>query len=135
MSPRFSHFGWTSIPGGITSAQGYLAAGVASGIKPEGLDLAVVFSAQESIAAAVFTRNLVQAAPVLLSKKHLSHSYGRIRAVLMNSGCANACTGENGMRHAVRSARAVGTELGIDPYRVVVGSTGVIGYPLPIEKL
>ena len=135
MSPRFSHFGWRTISGGITAARGYLAAGVASGIKAKGLDLAVVFSTQESLAAAVFTRNQVQAAPVLLSKKHLRHSHGRIRAVLMNSGCANACTGENGMSHAVSSARAVGAELGIDPYRVVVGSTGVIGYPLPIEKL
>jgi len=92
--------GWRKIKGGVTAPQGYLAAGVAAGIKEKGLDLAVLLSSQPSVGAAVFTTNQVLAAPVVLSKKHLKSSGGRVRAVVINSGCANACTGEKGMRDA-----------------------------------
>src|SRR5881397_213186 len=75
--------GWRAIPGGVTAAQGYLASGVAAGIKKVGPDLALVFSTQPSIACAVFTCNQVQAAPVLLSMQHIARSRGRIRAILL----------------------------------------------------
>lgn len=126
---------WRRIKGGITAPQGYLAAGVAAGIKRRGLDLAVLFSSRPASGAAVFTLNLVQAAPVLLSKKHLKASKGKIRAVVINSGCANACTGERGMRDALVCVRRVASQLAIDPKEVLVASTGVIGAPLPIHNL
>ncbi len=126
---------WRKINGGVTAPQGYLAAGVAAGIKDRGLDLAVLFSSQPASGAAVFTTNLVQAAPVLLSKNHLKSSKGRVRAVLINSGCANACTGEKGMRDALVSVRSLASHLDLDPKEVLVASTGVIGFPLPIHKL
>ena len=95
-SSRSGSSGWQVIKGGITAPQGYLAAGVAAGIKKKGLDLAVVFSSTPAAAGGVFTLNRVQAAPVLLSKENLKLSRGRIRAVLINSGCANACTEKEG---------------------------------------
>jgi glutamate N-acetyltransferase/amino-acid N-acetyltransferase len=88
--------GWHEIEGGLTAPQGYLASGGAAGIKDKGPDLAVVFSSRPTSAAGVFTLNRVQAAPVLLSREHLKVSRGRVRAVLINSGCANACTGRGG---------------------------------------
>ena len=126
---------WRKIKGGVTAPQGYLASGVAAGIKARGTDLAVLFSSQPSVGTAVFTANRVQAAPVLLSKIHLKTCKGRIRAVLINSGCANACTGENGMRDALVSAHSLASLLDIDVREVMVASTGVIGAPLPIHKV
>ncbi len=123
------------VPGGVTAARGFLAAGVAVGIKPEGRDLALIFSTRMSSGAAVFTRNRVQAAPVILSRKHLKLSGGRMQAILLNSGCANACTGKQGMRDAILSARTLATRLGLDAHRVLVASTGVIGVRLPLAKL
>ncbi len=128
-------FSWRKIKGGITAPQGYLASGVAAGIKERGPDLAVLFSSKPAVGTAVFTLNRVQAAPVLLSKKHLRTCKGKIRAVLINSGCANACTGENGMRDALISARSLASHLAVDAREVLVASTGVIGAPLPIHKV
>ncbi len=126
---------WQSIAGGVTAPKGYLAAGVAAGIKKKGLDLAVLFSSQPASGAAVFTNNCVQAAPVILSKKHLRQSRGRMRAALLNSGSANACTGERGLRDAALSASCLASHLDIDPAQVIVASTGVIGLPLPMHKV
>jgi glutamate N-acetyltransferase/amino-acid N-acetyltransferase len=131
--PRSS--GWQEVEGSVTAPQGYLAAGVASGIKKKGLDLAVLFSSQQASAAGVFTQNLVQAAPVVLCKENLKHSRGRMRAVLVNSGCANACTGARGLRDAQISARCLASHLNIEPHRILVASTGVIGSFLPVPKL
>lgn len=125
---------WEKVPGGITAPRGYLASGVASGIKKKGLDVAVLFSPLAASGAAVFTLNRIQAAPVLLSKKHLRASGGRVRAVLLNSGCANACTGESGMRDALLSAECLASHLEVDHTQVVVASTGVIGAALPMTK-
>jgi glutamate N-acetyltransferase / amino-acid N-acetyltransferase len=125
---------WKRVPGGVTAPRGYLASGVAAGIKKKGLDVAVLFSPLPASGAAVFTVNKIQAAPVLLSKKHLRSSRGRVRAVLLNSGCANACTGESGIRDALLSAECVASHLEIDPSQVVVASTGVIGAALPMTK-
>ncbi len=126
---------WRITEGGITAPQGYLAAGVAAGIKKKGLDLAVVFSSQPSSAAGVFTLNRVQAAPVLLCREHLKLSRGRARAILINSGCANACTGDRGMHDARISARCLASRLEVHPNRVLVASTGVIGSFLPVPRM
>jgi glutamate N-acetyltransferase/amino-acid N-acetyltransferase len=127
--------GWNFVKGGITAPQGYLAAGVAAGIKKKGLDLAVVFSSQPASAAGVFTLNQVQAAPVLLSKENLKLSRGRVRAILVNSGCANACTGEQGLKDSVLSTRSLASHLKVDPTQILVASTGVIGSFLPVPKI
>lgn len=132
-APRRS--GWHKVRGGITAPKGYLAAGVSSGIKEKDLDLAVLFSSQPAAAAGVFTLNRVQAAPVVLSKQHLKLSKGRMQAILINSGCANACTGERGLKDSQISARCLASHLNMDPHRILVASTGVIGSFLPIPKV
>jgi len=127
--------GWRLIKGGITAPRGYLASGVSAGIKKKGLDLAVVFSSQPASAAGVFTRNQVQAAPVLLSRENLKLSRGRARTILVNAGCANACTGPQGMKDSLISARCLASLLNVDPAQVLVASTGVIGSFLPVPKV
>ncbi len=127
--------GWQIIDGGITAPQGYLAAGVSAGIKKKGLDLAVVFSSQAASAAGIFTQNRVQAAPVVLSRDSLKASRGRARAILINSGCANACTGERGAHDSLLSTQCLASHLNVDPSQVLVASTGVIGNFLPVPKL
>ncbi len=126
---------WHAIEGGVTSPQGYLAAGVSAGIKKKNLDLAVLFSSQPASAAGVFTLNQVQAAPVLLSKRNLKESKGRMRGVLINSGCANACTGKRGMEDARITARCLASRLDVEPSRIFVASTGMIGSFLPVRKM
>jgi len=135
LSRAGSSTSWHIVPGGVTAPKGYLAAGVSAGIKEKGLDLAVLFSSQAASAAAVFTLNRVQAAPVVLSKEHLKLSRGRVRAVLINSGCANACTGGRGVQDAAISAQTLASHLEIDPCQVLVASTGVIGSHLPVRKV
>jgi glutamate N-acetyltransferase / amino-acid N-acetyltransferase len=127
--------GWHVVEGGITAPQGYLASGVSAGIKKKGLDLAVLFSSQPASAAGVFTLNCVQAAPVILSKENLNASRGRSRAVLINSGCANACTGERGMQDSVLSTQCLASHLNVDACQILVASTGVIGNFLPVPIL
>jgi glutamate N-acetyltransferase/amino-acid N-acetyltransferase len=126
---------WNEVEGGVTAPQGYLASGVAAGIKKKGLDLAVIFSSQPASAAGVFTLNQVQAAPVILSKDNLKTSHGRARGVLINSGCANACTGERGMRDAALSVQCLASHLNVEPSQILVASTGVIGSFLPMPRL
>ena len=127
----------TATPGGVTAPKGFRSAAVASGIKKKAgaLDLAVIATDQPVAAAALFTTNLAQAAPVLVSKRHLEVSGGTARAVVVNAGCANACTGEDGLTNARRMASEVGTALGCAPEQVLVASTGVIGVGLPMEKV
>jgi len=117
----------------ITAPLGFRAAAVASGIKPERLDLALVVADRPSPAAGVFTANRVQAAPVQVSRGHLAG--GRARAIVVNAGCANAATGEGGLRDARDMAGAVATALGCEAGEVVVASTGVIGVPLPMDRV
>jgi glutamate N-acetyltransferase / amino-acid N-acetyltransferase len=126
---------WRIVEGGVTAPQGYLASGVSAGIKKKGLDLAVLFSSQPASSAGVFTLNRILAAPVVLSKENLNASRGRSRAVLINSGCANACTGERGMQDAILSAQCLASHLNVDPARILIASTGVIGAFLPVPKL
>jgi glutamate N-acetyltransferase / amino-acid N-acetyltransferase len=119
--------------GAITGPLGFRAAAVASGIKPQGLDLAVLAADAPCSAAAVFTTNRAQAAPVLVSRRHLAA--GRARAVVVNAGCANAGTGEPGLEDAVETARLAASLLACAGNEVVVASTGVIGVRLPMERL
>ncbi|MGI6557508.1 MAG: bifunctional glutamate N-acetyltransferase/amino-acid acetyltransferase ArgJ [Limnochordia bacterium] len=121
------------IEGGVTAAKGFLAAGVHCGLKAQGLDLAVIFSEVPAAGAAVFTTNKVAAAPVLLSRQHLGS--GPMRAVVANSGNANACNGERGMEDARAMAAAAAKALGVETEQVFVASTGVIGQPLAIDKV
>ncbi len=105
---------------------GFRAGAVAAGIKKRGgLDLALILSEKEAIGAGVFTTNKVKAAPVIVSEKHLRD--GRVRAIIANSGNANACTGAKGLANAKDMAEIVAKELGIESHQVLVASTGVIG--------
>jgi glutamate N-acetyltransferase/amino-acid N-acetyltransferase len=128
------------IPGGITAAKGFRAAGVHCGIKPAGktekdspLDLALIVSMMPAHAAAVFTSNLVKAAPVRVSQKHIAK--GRAQAIVANSGNANACTGEKGMKDSLDMARLTAELLAVAPHEVLVCSTGRIGVNLPMENV
>jgi len=118
----------------VVAAQGFSASGVASGIKAEGLDVAVVLSDRKAIGAGVFTTNQAAAAPVRLSRDHLAMS-AATRVVVLNSGCANAATGVEGAEAAHRTARETAMALGIDETEVLVCSTGTIGPQLPVETL
>ena len=121
------------IEGGITAPCGFKASGVHCGIKRNSPDLALIFSKFEAIAAGMFTINKVKAAPVVISQKKLRR--GKARAIVANSGNANACTGKKGFENANRMCKVAARELGIDPQEVLVASTGVIGEQLPIEKI
>ena len=122
----------------VTAPKGFVAAGVAAGIKASGdLDLALVATADGApvTAAAVFTRNLVSAAPVQVSREHLAASGGRAAAVVLNSGNANAATGAAGRAVAQETCRLVAAGVGCAPEEVLVCSTGLIGIPLSPEPL
>jgi glutamate N-acetyltransferase/amino-acid N-acetyltransferase len=122
--------------GGVTSPKGFTAAGISAGIKANGKpDLALIVAAGPCSAAAVFTTNLAQAAPVIVSREHLAQTGGRLRAIVVNSGCANACTGDEGMAAARAMAAGTAREVGCAPHEVFVASTGVIGVALPIDKV
>src|SRR5271157_602062 len=126
---------WEIVEGSLASARGFRGAAIAAGIKKTRgeLDLALILcDAPASTAAGLFTTNLVVAAPVLLSRQNLAESHGRCRAVLVNSGNANACTGRKGMHTARESARAAAKLLSLQPAQVLVASTGVIGVPLEL---
>jgi len=120
-------------PRGITAPLGFKAAAVAAGIKPEGLDLALIVADWGCAAAAVFTSNRAQAAPVLVSRQHVAA--GQARAIVINAGCANAATGEPGLEDAQAMAAIVAREIGCRSGEVLVASTGVIGVRLPMEKV
>ena len=122
----------------VVAPRGFVASGVASGIKPSGdLDLALVVTEGGAPvpAAAVFTQNLVAAAPVVVSRRHLAATGGRAAAVVVNSGNANAGTGKPGEDDAERTCALVAAELGCEPGEVLVCSTGLIGYPLPMAAV
>lgn len=122
--------------GGVTTPQGYRASGSSAGIKAnKGLDLALLLSDTPATAAAVFTTNRVQAAPILVSREHLRASGGVARAIVVNSGCANACTGDEGLRAARDMAAETARLVRCSVAEVLVASTGVIGVALPIEKI
>src|SRR3984893_2454841 len=124
------------IPGGVTSPRGYRAAGVSAGIKANnGLDLALLVSDVPARAAAVFTTNLAIAAPVVVSREHLSRSGGTARAVVVNSGCANACRGHEGLQVARGMAAETAALVGCPAAQVLVASTDVIRVSFPMDKI
>ena len=120
--------------GGITAPKGFQAAGVACGLKKMiQKDLALVFSERPATAAGVFTSNCVKGAPVIVSQRQIRHR--RAQAIVINSGNANACTGEKGIEDAYRMVEVAAQELFLSPKYVLVASTGKIGVLLPIEKI
>ena len=122
--------------GGVTAPKGFRAAGVSAGIKANGgLDLALLVSDRPATAAAVFTTNRAQAAPVLVSREHLSRSGGVAQAIVANSGCANACTGDDGIEVARGMAAETARLVGCPVEQVLVASTGVIGVNLSLDKI
>jgi glutamate N-acetyltransferase/amino-acid N-acetyltransferase len=122
------------IAGGVTAPKGFRATGVEAGIKyANRKDFALLVSDQPAAAAAVFTTNQVAAAPVQLDRAHIRSR--RAQAVAVNSGCANACTGPEGMRNARAMAKATAAALGIPEKLVLICSTGVIGAKLPIDRI
>ncbi len=121
------------IEGGVTAADKFTAAGVRAGVKEEGLDVAVIYSQAPAQGTAVFTTNQVKAAPVKLSQQHLEPE--KLQAIVVNSGNANACTGERGWRDAEKMAATAAEELAVEPEDILVASTGIIGEPLPIDRV
>ena len=125
----------TIAEGGIASAKGFVAGAVRARMRSDWdkLDVSMLYSEAPCDTAAVYTSCNVVAAPLTVTRKHLSD--GRAQAVLANSGCANAATGERGLDDAVEMAKLAGERIGLDPKQVVVASTGVIGTFLPMERM
>ncbi len=120
--------------GGVTAVPGILAAGITGGIKPSGKkDLALIYSSSPARVAAVFTTNQVKGASVLVSMDHVRG--GTAQAIVASSGCANVCTGEQGVKDAREITGIVGELLRISAKQVLIGATGVIGVPLPMDKI
>ncbi len=123
------------IKGGVTAAKGFSAAGCAAGIKKNGnADMALIACEKPCVTAGTFTTNLVKAAPVLWDKAFVEEKRAS-QAIVVNSGVANACTGQEGLRYCAETAEAAGAALAIDPGLVLVASTGVIGAQIPIDKI
>jgi glutamate N-acetyltransferase/amino-acid N-acetyltransferase len=120
----------TEEPLGFTA--GAAMAGVKTGV-PERLDVGLIVSDRPCVAAGVFTTNQVIAAPCLVTRKHLAH--GPLRAIAVNSGIANACTGDQGDADAVAMAQSAADAIGCSPYEVGIASTGVIGWKLPVDRI
>lgn len=121
-------------PQGVTYAKGFKAAGVKAGIKVSGnLDVALIYTEKEAAVAGTFTQNKVAAAPVYVSKEVVAT--GSAHAIVANAGCANACTGQQGLDDAHEMASIAAKALNIKADDVIVGSTGVIGVTLPMDKI
>lgn len=119
---------------GVVFPKGFKSAGVKAGIKKSGnLDVALVYTESEAAIAGVFTTNQVAAAPVYVSKEVVKNK--KAHAIVANAGCANACTGEEGMANAKKMAEIAAAEVGCDKSEVVVASTGIIGVQLPMDKM
>jgi glutamate N-acetyltransferase/amino-acid N-acetyltransferase len=124
----------TIASGTVISPRGFMVGAVKAGIKSlDKFDLGILYSEAPCAAAGVFTINAIKAAPIILSQKNLRNK--RAQALVVNSGCANACTGDAGLADAEEMASLVVGKLNIKPEDVLVASTGVIGVPLPMEKI
>ena len=129
------------IDGGVTAPGGFRAAGVSAGIKKQPasgnapLDFALIAAETAVPAAAVFTTNKAVAAPIVVSQEHLAKSGGRTGVVAVNAGCANACTGQQGLAVAREMAALAAAAAGCKPEQALIASTGVIGVPLSIDKV
>ena len=133
IASQSSDFRLVDVRGGLGAVPDVRCSGVASGIKPRKRDLALIDFGGERVCAFVITTNDVKAAPLLVSNEHIEKDGDSIRAIVANSGCANACTGERGMHDARETAKRAAQLLGVRPSQVLVASTGVIGVPLPFE--
>ena len=123
------------IKGGVTAAKGFEAAAAAAGIKyQDRADMALIYSEKPCKVAGAFTTNLVKAAPVKWDR-NVVDSGMKSQAVIVNSGIANACTGEEGMNYCKETAKEAEMVLGVDARSVLVGSTGVIGMQLPMDRV
>ncbi len=121
---------------GITTPHGFRAAGGGCGIKASGAaDLALIVADRPCAAAGVFTRSRTRSAPVLVGQRHLGATGGIARAIVCNSGCANASTGRQGKADAVQMCRDAAEQIGCDYHQVLPCSTGLIGVPLPMQKI
>lgn len=126
-------FRLVSLRGGLGAVPGVRCSAVASGIKPRKTDLALIDFGGERVCASVITTNDMKAAPLLISNEHLDKDGDAIRAIVANSGCANACTGKRGMNDARETAHIAADLLKVRTTQVLVASTGVIGVPLPMD--
>src|SRR5579872_5426571 len=124
-----------TVRGGLGCVPGVRLAGVHAGIKPRKRDLALIAFDHPQVCASVITTNEIKASPILMSAEHIEASGDAMQALVCNSGCANACTGERGDRDARATARQAAALLCIESTQVVVASTGVIGVPLPIDRV
>ena len=127
---------FNEIPGGVTAPAGFLANAVECGIKDPAklrLDLGLIYSEVPAVTAGTFTTNQVKAAPVRVCQKHLRSN--DIRAVIVNSGNANACTGPRGIQDAQNMAASVASALSLKPQQILIGSTGIIGLPMPMDRI
>ena len=120
--------------GGVTSPQGFQAAGICAGIKKDRKDMAMLYSTRPCTLAGTFTQNLVKAAPVIWDY-NIVKTYRSAQACVMNSGVANACTGKKGNEYCLVSADAAARALGLEAKQVLLASTGVIGAQLPVDKI
>ena len=127
---------WHPVEGGITAPKGFLASGLTAGLKPSGKpDLCLLLAPEGATCAGSFTTNRVRAACVDLCAERLAATGGRARAVLTNSGQANACTGERGRRDSLQATAALAARLGLSEEQLLICSTGVIGVPIPMQPL
>lgn len=127
---------WAPVSGGITAPTGFKAAGLSAGLKPSRkADLALLLAPEAAVCAGTFTTSVVRAACVDLCADRLQVTSGRVRAVVTNSGQANACTGERGLADSLRITQAVADRLGFSHDQVLICSTGVIGVPIAMEPL
>ncbi len=121
--------------GGVTAAGGFYAAGAEAGVKyKDRKDMALIYSPAPCVCAGVYTSNVVKAAPVLWDRE-ITSGGGKVQAVVVNSGIANACTGDEGYRYCKETAEAAAAALGIEEDAVLIASTGVIGMQLPMERI
>ncbi|OIN66259.1 bifunctional ornithine acetyltransferase/N-acetylglutamate synthase [Exiguobacterium sp. KRL4] len=119
----------------VTTPKGFKATGIHVGLRRKRKDLALLLCEGGAEAAAVYTTNQVQAAPITVTKQAMATSGGKVHAVLVNSGNANACTGQRGLEHAYASQHAVAEQFQLAPEHVVIASTGIIGQPMAIDTL
>ena len=122
-----------TLPAEFHHPQGFLSLAKNVGIKDESLDLTVIYSTVRARAAAMFTRNRFPGAPVIVGRKHIANGY--VQALVINSKNANVAMGKQGINNAIETCRIVGEELGVNSYDVLPFSTGVIGRPLPMDKI
>jgi len=133
---RRASIDWSPVAGGISAPQGFQASGITAGLKPSGKpDLSLLLAPEGAVCAGTFTASVVRAACVDLCAERLQASGGQARAVLTNSGQANACTGDRGLIDSQRATQALADRLGLDGEAVLICSTGVIGVPIPMDRL